>query len=150
MLALAIDEDFSGKIHVSCTIAPSDYSDPSRVKIGDPIGELEKEFKDSFEENMRQFHSILQQEWDPDSKDPHMIALMEQHKNISTMVSFAKDEIERARRNAREFESFYLEKSDQCQPMLETLEQFILSMKKAKDKYTLLYGTGEKKKKYRN
>jgi len=148
-LALNIDDDLSAMINVSCTISPSDYSDPSKIRVGDPIGELEKEFKESFDDNMRQFLRILQGEWDPDSKDPHMGMLQDQHREISMMVEFAKENIDKARKNIQEFEMFYLEDTNQCQCMLETMGQFMSSLRKAKDRHNLLFEP-EKKKKYRN
>lgn len=114
------------------------------------LSDLELEMK-SFETNMRQFHDILQREWDdPESKNPHMNELKDHHKIISSAIQSSRELIERAKRDVKEFESFYFEVPDSCQKMFKDFDDFVLSLKKSKEKYLQMQRMAEKAKKLQN
>jgi hypothetical protein len=134
-LALNIDQELQEGINMSKAILMSD---------------LELEMK-SFETNMRQFHEILQREWDdPESKNPYMSELKDQHKHISTAIQTSRELIDRAKRDVKEFESFYFEVPDSCQKMFKDFDDFVNSLKKSKEKYLQMQRIAEKAKKLQN
>lgn len=131
-LALAVDDEFSAKINVSKSLSLTD---------------LESEFK-SFETNLKLFYEILQKEWDdPDSTNNHMSELKEQHKHISHAVATAREEIERVKKDIKEFEVFYFEPPDSSKNMFSIFDEFITQLRKSKEKYLLLQEANEKNEK---